>query len=285
MATVIAVHAVKVADAVNQVLSVRALAGALTFLQDARMTLKVPKIIGHRGVAAYAPENTLEGLHTAADMGVEWVEFDVKLTKDEVPILFHDETLERTTNGGERLVADLTFDEIRELEAGSWFSDSFAGIKIPTLEEAIDVLLERDLGVNLEIKPCPGREKLTAEIALDVLANIWEDHDRLLISSFQHVSLETAFDLAEDWHRALLLPKEWPDNWKELAGYLKVSCVNINGHECSREDVEEIIDHGLPVLAYTINDFEKARQLLSWGVDGFFSDAPDIIREGLLSVH
>jgi glycerophosphoryl diester phosphodiesterase len=249
------------------------------------MTLKIPKIIGHRGAAAYAPENTLEGLHTAADMGIDWVEFDVKLTKDGVPILFHDESLERTTNGGERLVAQVTYEEIKELEAGSWFADSFAGAKIPTLEEAIDVLIQRGLGVNVEIKPCPGREKETAEAALDILSQYWEDHDRLLISSFQHVSLETAFDMAEDWHRSLLLGKEWPENWKELAEYLKVSTVNIDGREVERDQVEEIIDLGLPILAYTINTQEEARKLLSWGVDGFFSDNPDIIKDGLFSVH
>jgi glycerophosphoryl diester phosphodiesterase len=249
------------------------------------MTFKIPRIIGHRGAAAYAPENTLEGLYTAADMGVDWVEFDVKLTKDEVPILFHDETLARTTGGGDVLVAETTFAEIRELEAGGWFSDSFDGIKIPTLEEAVDVLLVRNLGVNVEIKPCPGREKLTAEIALDVLSGIWDDHDRLLISSFQHVSMETAMDMAEDWPRALLLPEEWPDNWKELAEYLGVSCVNINGNKCTREQVEEITDLGLPILAYTINNYDKARQLVTWGVDGFFTDAPDVLREGLLTSH
>lgn len=249
------------------------------------MALKVPRIIGHRGAAAYAPENTLEGLHTAADMGIDWVEFDVKLTKDGVPILFHDESLERTTNGGDLLVAQVTYEEIKQFEAGSWFSDSFAGIKIPTLEEAIEVLLNRNLGVNVEIKPCPGREKETAEVVLDILSHYWDDHDRLLISSFQHVSLETAFDMAEDWHRALLLGEEWPENWKELAEYLKVSTVNLDGRKVEREQVEDVVDLGLPILAYTINTQEEARRLLSWGVDGFFSDSPDVIKDGILSVH
>ncbi len=249
------------------------------------MALKVPRIIGHRGAAAYAPENTLEGLHTAADMGIDWVEFDVKLTKDGVPILFHDESLERTTNGGDLLVAQVTYEEIKQFEAGSWFSDSFAGIKIPTLEEAIEVLLNRNLGVNVEIKPCPGREKETAEVVLDILSHYWDYHDRLLISSFQHVSLETAFDMAEDWHRALLLGEEWPENWKELAEYLKVSTVNLDGRKVEREQVEDVVDLGLPILAYTINTQEEARRLLSWGVDGFFSDSPDVIKDGILSVH
>ncbi len=248
------------------------------------MALKLPKIIGHRGAATYAPENTLEGIHTAADMGVEWVELDVKITKDQSPVIFHDDTLERTTNGSGPLAA-LTLEELRELEAGSWFSDSFAGIRIPTLEEALEVLIDRELGFNMEIKPCPGRERETAEAALDILASVWDDHDRLLISSFSHVSLEAALDMAQDWHRALLLPEEWPENWAELAEYLKVSCVNLNGNAVQREDVEAIIDLELPILAYTINDPDRARMLMSWGVDGFFSDSPDLLAEGLWMVH
>jgi len=84
--------------------------------------LKLPKIIGHRGCASYAPENTVEAIHTAADMGVEWVELDVKLTKDDIPILFHDDMLERTTNGS-GAVKDFTLKDLKELEAGTWFSD------------------------------------------------------------------------------------------------------------------------------------------------------------------
>lgn len=246
--------------------------------------LKLSQIIGHRGCAAYAPENTLEGLHTAADMGVEWVEFDVKLTKDQVPILFHDESLERTT-GVAGNVADMAYDDIRQLDAGSWFGESFIGARIPTLEEAVDVLIERELGVNVEIKPCPGREKETAEIVLDVLSGIWDEHERLLISSFQHVCLETALDMAADWPRGFLLPQEWPENWRELAEYLQVSSVNLDGRTCTRDQVEQVLALGKPVLAYTINNPDRARFLQSWGVDGFFTDAPDVLQDGLFSVH
>lgn len=248
------------------------------------MTLKIPQIIGHRGAAGYAPENTLEGIHTAADMGVEWVELDVKLTKDEIPIIFHDETLDRTTNGSGN-VADKTLEELRELEAGSWFGESFAGLKIPTLEEAVEVLIERELGLNLEIKPCPAREVETAEAALDILSHIWDDHDQLLISSFQHVSLETAMDLVPDWHRGLLLPEHWPDNWAELADYLKVSSLNINGNTCTEDQVASLIELELPIAAYTINEPDRARVLQSWGVGSIFSDEPDIVKDGILTVH
>lgn len=248
------------------------------------MPLKLPAVIGHRGAAAYAPENTLEAIHTAADMGVKWIELDVKLTKDMVPILFHDDDLDRTTNG-HGPVANMNFADIRDLETGSWFSDSFAGIKIPTLEEAIEVILARDLGVNLEIKPCPGREKDTAEAMLDLLSQIWDDRDRLLISSFSHVSLECAVDMAPDWYRGLLLEPEPLPNWAELADYLEVTTINIDGRTATREFIEDIMDTQRPILAYTINDPQLAKRLRQWGVDAMFTDDPDAVNDSLFKAH
>ncbi len=257
------------------------------------MTLKLSKVIGHRGAAAYAPENTIEGIHTAADMGIEWVELDVKLTKDDVPIIFHDDTLERTTNGS-GLVAETTYEDLKQLECGSWFGDSFAGTKIPTLEEAIEALINRDLGFNMEIKPCAGREKETTEVALDMLSNYWDDHARLLISSFQHVSLEVARDIAGDWSRGLLLAPEKnaqgddeginPD-WKDVADYLDVRTVNLGASIATRDIIQDVIDLDLHPLIYTVNDPVDARQFQSWGVEAMFSDEPDVILENLLTVH
>lgn len=248
------------------------------------MSLKLPQIIGHRGACAYAPENTLESIKTAYDMGVDWVEIDVMLTRDFIPIIHHDDTLDRTTNGAGN-VADRDWEDIKQLEAGSWFSESFAGVRIPTLEETLDLLIELDMGLNLEIKPTPGKEIETAEVALDYLSRVWDEHDRLLLSSFSHVSLETAMDMAPEWHRALLLEKEWMPNWKEVAEYLGAAVINIDGNACTRDQVEEIIDFGKPILAYTINDARRARTLYSWGVDGLFTDVPDVIKETLLMVH
>lgn len=245
------------------------------------MKLNIPKVIGHRGAKAYAPENTLESIETAASLGVPWVELDVKLTRDNVPIIFHDEELGRTTNGS-GLVAHTDYEDIRQLEAGSWFGDSFAGIKIPTLEEAVDILLKHNLGLNLEIKPCPGREKETAEVALDQLSQYWDDQSNLLISSFQHVSLEAAMDLAPDYARGLLIGgEEMPENWKDLAEYLDVSTINLGTRLVNRQVADEIMDLEKPLLVYTVNDPMQARTLQKLGVDAFFSDNPDVIMENL----
>jgi glycerophosphoryl diester phosphodiesterase len=238
--------------------------------------LKLPKLIGHRGACGYAPENTLESIKTAADMGVTWVEFDVKLTRDGVPILFHDDTLERTTDGS-GAVKDTDFAVLRDLDAGGCFGESFSGVVIPTLEEALDVLIDLDMGMNLEIKPCAGREIETAETALDILSRVWDDADKLLISSFSHVSLETALDLAPDWHRGLLLETDIPENWKEFADYLEVSTINFDGRATSREQVAMLRTAKKPLLAYTINDADLAEKLYAWGVSSVFTDMPDMI--------
>lgn len=241
---------------------------------------KIPRIIGMKGACGYAPENTLESIKAAAEIGCQWVELDVKLTKDSVPVIFHDETLERCTNGSGNM-ADMLFKDLQSLEAGSWYADSFAGVIIPTLEEAIDVILEHDLGLNLEIKPCPGREVETAEAAMDALSRIWDDGEKLLISSFQHVSLETCLEIAPEWKRGLLMD-EVLKNWQELAEHLQVTTINFDGNkdEFNRELIELFMDAGYGTLAYTINDPVRAKTLYSWGVDGVFSDTPDVI-EGI----
>lgn len=246
--------------------------------------LKLPKIIGHRGACAYAPENTLESIRTAADLGATWVEFDVKLTRDDVPILLHDDTLERTTNGHGN-INDLDYEEVQYLEAGAWFSEGFTGVSIPTLEEAIDVLLEHDLGVNIEIKPSQGRAEDTTKIALDLLSQIWTDHDKILISSFDITCLEIAKDIANDWARGLLLPKEIPAEWAHMAEHLDVCSINVNGNTLTQSDCNYLLEAELPLLAYTINDPDRARQLQRWGIDGFFTDVPDIIEENLIETH
>lgn len=246
------------------------------------MALKIPKVIGHRGARAYAPENTVVSIETASSLGVEWVELDVKLTKDGIPIIFHDEELGRTTNGT-GLVAQTTYEDLRDLDSGSWFGDSFVQTRIPTLEEAVDVILKHNLGFNLEIKPCPGREKETAEVALDYMSRMWDDMDKILISSFQHVSLESARDLAPDWARGLLIDDNVPllENWKDIADYLDVKTINIGKKLITQQLVEEVMDLELPLLVYTVNDPMMARAMQKLGVDSFFSDNPDVIMENL----
>ena len=113
-------------------------------------------MIGHRGAAGAAPENTLASIKKARELGATWIEFDVKLTKDSHAILFHDDRLERTTDG-QGAVAATTLPEMRRLDAGSWFDAAFRGEPVPTFEQALALCAELGLGVNVEIKPCANR--------------------------------------------------------------------------------------------------------------------------------
>ncbi len=246
--------------------------------------LIIPKIIGHRGACAYAPENTLASIHAAADIGVEWVEIDVKLTRDHVPVIFHDEELSRCTSGS-GLIAETDFKDLRELDAGAWFGESFMGEKIPTLEEALNAVIDRNLGLNLEIKPCPGREVETAEIALDFATRIWpDDAPPPLISSFSYVSLESAMDVMEEWPRGILIDAHF-DQWQDIAAHLDAHTVNINGLTVTPEQLGDYLAFGKPVLAYTIDDPAKAQDLFDRGVTGVFSNCPDVIREEIETLH
>ncbi len=250
------------------------------------MSLKLPRVIGHRGACAYAPENTLISLHTAADMGCKWVEVDVKLSKDFVPILMHDDTLDRTT-GIQGAVKDYDFHELRDMDAGQWFGDSFINTKIPSLEEVMELILQRNLGINLEIKPCPGRERDTAEAIFDLLTQIWDDddRDRVLITSFSYIALETAMDIAPDWARGLLIDDDPDPNWADMAKYFAAQTIHFSAETATREFVEELMDFQSPLYAYTVNDPRTAQTFRQWGVDGFFTNTPDIIHDGLFKAN
>lgn len=243
-----------------------------------------PKIIGHRGAAAYAPENTRAGIHAAADMALEWVALDVKLTQDSIAVLFHDEELARTT-GATGQIAQTPWAAIAELDAGSWFGDSFISEGVPDLEDALNVVAERGLRPVLLLRPSPGREVETAEAALDAASRIWpEDIAPPLLVSASHVTLETCRDMLPDWPRGLLI-EEYAENWAEAGDYLDISTIHVVDDKLSRDSLEEYIESQLPVIIHTVNDQQRAQELLRWGADAIVTDTPDTQREALERFH
>lgn len=244
------------------------------------MSLSIPRLIGHRGAARHAPENTLAGIREGALQGALWVEVDVKITRDGVPILMHDDDLDRTTSG-HGPVADMDFADIRRLDAGSWFGLDFRGERVPTLAEAIQAAQLLDINLNLEIKPCPGREEQTAGIALSMALTLWPaDRPPPLISSFSIPSLSMAKTVAPHWPRGYLMNEE-PADWAAIADRLAVSTLNINAKRQDADTVRTLRATGRPVLAYTVNDPAQARQLFQWGVAGVFTDTPKGLYQGL----
>jgi|KBSSwiStaDraftv2_1062776.scaffolds.fasta_scaffold44189_2 glycerophosphoryl diester phosphodiesterase len=247
---------------------------------DVPAKLSLPRVIGHRGAAAYAPENTLASLREARRRGAAWVEFDVKLSQEGHPILMHDSSLRRTT-AVDRPVAATSWAQIAMLDAGSWFDRGFTGEPVPDFNAAIDCLLEEALGVNVEIKPCPVREVATAEAACAVLDRRWPDTAPLpLISSFADASLAAARDAAPRFPRALLL-REVVEGWDRRAAALSAVGLNVAGKDLTATQARAIKSAGYLLGAYTINDGALAKRLVDMGVDTIITDRPDTIIEAL----
>ncbi|MEE8214724.1 MAG: glycerophosphodiester phosphodiesterase family protein [Alphaproteobacteria bacterium] len=234
----------------------------------------VSTVIGHRGAAGHAPENTLASLEKAAGLGVRWVEFDTKLTADGHVVLFHDDTLERTT-GGRGTVAETTLADLRALDAGSWFDAAYAGQRVPTLKEAMETLARLDLGAVVEIKPSPGRERETGLAVAGGLAAAWpETLPAPLIASFDPTALGAARDAAPNIRRALNVFKI-PRGWRKRAKALNFRAVHCLERNLTARRVRVLKDEGMVVRAFTVNDRTRAEALLRWGVDGVFSDYPE----------
>jgi len=238
-----------------------------------------PPVIGHRGVAGYAPENTLASIQAAAAMGVRWVEFDAKLTWDGQIVLFHDENLERTTNGAGR-VADTPLERLQTLDAGAWFSEPFRGERVPTLSEALAVLGALGLGANVEIKPDPGREAETGEAVGRTLAREWPRNlAPPIISSFEIDALSAASARLPDAPRALLVV-DVPADWRQRIATLGCTALHCAANGLTRDLAGEIRAADFGLRCYTINDENTARRLFDWGVEAVFSDYPDRIPWG-----
>ena len=147
----------------------------------------------------------------------------------------------------------------------------------PTLDEVLTLALELNLAVNIEIKPCPGREVETAEVALAAALKLWPaDRPAPLISSFAIESLLKAREVAPDWPRGYLI-WERPAVWAANADAIGAATINISHEKETAETIAEYRATGRPVLAYTVNEAERAKQLFDLGVAGVFSDAPDRI--------
>ncbi len=236
----------------------------------------VPPVVGHRGVAGHAPENTLAGFRKAAEMGVFWVEFDVMLLGDGTPVLIHDETLARTTDGVGR-VHDLNIGHLDGLDAGSWFSPEFKGERIPTLDEAMTELERLGMGANVEIKPSVGFEDETGDVVAQRISKKWPATlPTPVISSFSGRALRAFRAKAPGVDMALLL-WEVPGDWRERAEILGVSALHCSHKKTTEAQMRAMIDAGYPVRVYTVNDAGTADRMKAWGASTLFTDYPDRI--------
>jgi glycerophosphoryl diester phosphodiesterase len=237
-----------------------------------------PRVLGHRGGGTLAPENTLAGLRTASNYGFGGAEFDAKLTRDGVAILMHDDTLDRTTNG-RGPVAQADWAALQGLDAGSWYDARFAGQTIPTLEAALSLCGELGLWPNVEIKPCPGRERETGTLVAREVQRQWRGDPFPLLSSFSPASLEAARDEAPRLPRGLLMG-DVPDDWREQVNQLGCFSLHCHHRAVSQALLVQAIAADIPVLCYTVNRPDLVSKLLSRGVSAIVTDRLDLIPPG-----
>lgn len=237
--------------------------------------MKKPRLIGHRGAAAKAPENTLASLRRALEDGADGLEFDLRATLDEVVVLLHDETLDRTTTGNGPL-RSLPLAELRSLDAGGWFSPDFAGEKVPDLQQVLGEFLGK-VPLALEMKePLPG------SALQEVGERLRADREaELVVVSFHADALRQARDLVPAAPRGLVL--------RPGAGVpedMLRTELGLWGVFAPDADVDErfLVDcrrAGLHCYVYVVNEPGRFRQLAAWGIDGVISDDPGAIRGAL----
>ena len=242
--------------------------------------LQLPLVMGHRGAASYAPENTLASFIEAKKRGAPWVEFDVKLTRDGVPVVMHDANLRRTT-GLDKAVALIDFAELRSLRAGAWFAPRFADQRVPSFAETIALLARLGLGATVEIKPCRGREVETAQAVVAMLDAYWpRTMPAPLLASFQDRSLEAAQAAGAHWPRALIVDR-LAMGWQARVAAVNAVALNVDGWRLKSWQAARIKAAGLQLGVWTIDEPARARLLRAWGADCVITDAPDVIARAI----
>ena len=235
-------------------------------------------VAGHRGDRSTAPENTIPALLRAIDSPLEFVETDVARSSDGVPVLFHDRTLGRTTDGSGPL-ANRTLAELKQLDAGSWYSASFAGERIPTLDEFLAVLAPSGKKALLELKGYWSVDDLT--VVTDLLAH-YELGERVIFMSFNLGSLSSAASLAPATPRVAIV-RTLPDDVVDFARSFRV--IGVVTPAQAVEERPEVVDAmhaaGLGVMVYTLNSTETWAQARALGVDGIITDKPSSLDKWL----
>lgn len=238
------------------------------------------QVIGHRGAAGHAPENTRASFEAALTLGVDAIETDLHLSKDGRAVVIHDATVDRTTNGI-GAVNMLDGAEIKSLDAGSWFDPCFTGEPILFLDEALDLIGDR-VPVVLEIKE---RER-TSELLSVVRDHIHGRSSRVLISSFSLDTLELAKEIMPDIPMGWLISRgrHSVDEAVEMAGRLGLHQVCPNAEDVDAHWIERARDAGLGIRAWGIPGdhpsrmVKSMRHLIRIGVDGATADYPDVLR-------
>lgn len=234
-------------------------------------------VIAHRGFSSRAPENTLAAFRQAIAFGCDWIELDVQLTADQIPVVIHDHTIDRCSNGRGN-VFELTLATLQQYDAGSWFSKQYTGEKIPTFEETVRLAKHSETKLNVELKPAPQtNEHVLCQQVATILRRHHIQSTEILFSSFSISALRAIQLEMPDMPRGLLW-ETMPDHAFDLLAELDAVSVHCDYNQLTEIQARAIKANGYRIYCYTPNDPQQVRHYWDWGVDNMISDTPDRYR-------
>ncbi|MFC4931943.1 glycerophosphodiester phosphodiesterase [Massilia sp. GCM10023247] len=241
------------------------------------------RVLAHRGGGTLAPENTLAGLREGMRRGFAAIEYDIMLARDGVPVVMHDPYLGRTVLGTGN-VFDYDAAELAAMDAGSWFAQEYEGEPVPLFVEFAGFCKAHGIWMNMEIKPAPGYDIETGGAVARIAAALYADEIAAgdlaaapLLSSFSHLALEAAREVAPQVPRACLM-SELPPDWERRAQSVEAIAIHTNHKHLTRELAASVRAAGFGLFCYTVNEPRRARELLSWGVEAFCTDRIDLFK-------
>ncbi|MEK3908456.1 glycerophosphodiester phosphodiesterase [Oceanobacillus sp. FSL K6-0127] len=229
-------------------------------------------IIAHRGASKLAPENTMPAFELALRMKAEAIETDVQLTKDNIPVLIHDEHVKRTTNSY-GYIKDYHLAELKQLDAGSWFSKKFAGATILTLEEFLQWMSDTPLHLHLELKNNKIDYMYLEPIVFELL-NQYNVVDRTTISTFNPKSVQRFSQLSSTIEIGLLTSRKI-NNLARYAKELGAKAIHVKYRLLNKALIQKCQQEDMRVRAYTVNHFSPMMRCFRLGCDGIFTDVPN----------
>lgn len=236
-------------------------------------SLPRPVIFAHRGASAHAPENTLAAFELALSQQADAIELDVKLSADGQVVVYHDATVDRTTNGHGH-VKDLMLADLKSLDAGTFFSEKFKGEKIPTLEEVFEAVGNRTF-INVELTNYKTpRDQLVESVCM--LVKKHKMQKRVSFSSFFASNLSKARSYLPEVPRGLLALNGFLGTWARSFGFAfgKYQALHPFVKDMTQQQTARVHRLNRRVHVWTVNDEQDMRRLFSWGVDGIFTDDP-----------
>jgi glycerophosphoryl diester phosphodiesterase len=226
----------------------------------------------HRGASAYFPENTMLSFEKALEMGCTGIETDVQLTKDGVLVLIHDELVNRTTNG-QGLVKNYTYTELNKLDAGSWMGEEFTGLKIPTAEELIYLVRDKNIIINFEIKNGIVIYEDIEQKLIELIYKHKIEH-KVILSSFNHYTVAKCNKVSKEINTGVLYMAGIykPYNYAKTVG---ANAIHPYFQAINAEVIRESKKHKTLVNVFTVDDEENMKNFLNMKVDGIITNYPD----------